>query len=161
MPDLNEITLKQTEEENLDYDLTKRPICPLCGEKKDSLVNCGAHDNKFSEPSKLISAPRKLCDIIGKASETAYNSEERDCFVCPQCRSIYLQMPSFCPLYVLYQGIYAFLDEQATIFGRDEEESIKAFWNYQSKGDVNPNAVIHRYKIAGAIDDTNVLSEIY
>ena len=80
-----------------------QPVCPLCGEMKDSLVNCGAHENSFSDTQQMESASNKLFDIIGSSASHAYDTEERDCFVCTECRTAYLQYPSFCPLYVLYQ----------------------------------------------------------
>lgn len=129
-----------------------QPVCPLCGEMKDSLVNCGAHENSFSDTQQMESASNKLFDIIGSSASQAYDTEERDCFVCTECRTAYLQYPSFCPLYVLYQGIHAFIDEQKFIYNRNEEEAMKLLWNNQANMDMKPNTVIHRYRITSAID---------
>ena len=135
-----------------------QPVCPLCGEKKDSLVNCGVHDNSFSDTQRLESASNSLYDIIGSSAFHAFDTEERDCFVCTDCRMTNLQYSSFCPLYVLYQGIYAFIDEQKFLHNRDEEEAIKLLWNHQSSMEASPSAVIHRYRITSAFDGTNILS---
>ncbi len=143
----------------IDEQLTdEQPICPLCGEKKDALVNCGAHEHSFDDAQRMKSAANNLYDIIGSAAAYAYNSEERDCFVCTECRSAYLQYSSFCPLYVLYQGIYAFIDEQKFLYNRSEEEAMKLLWKNQSDMDVKPNTVIHRYRITSAVDATQTLS---
>lgn len=129
------------------------PICPLCGEEKSSLVNCGAHEKSFYDRRKLKNASKKLFNLVGQAASQAYDSEEMDCFVCPQCRSAYLQSSSFCPLYVLYQGIYAFLEEQKSLHQRNEVESMKILWNNQSNESINPNTVIHRFRITSALDE--------
>ena len=129
------------------------PICPLCGEEKRALVNCGAHENFFYDQRKLQNASNKLIELVGRAALQAYDSEEMDCFVCQECRSTYLQSPSFCPLYVLYQGIYAFLEEQKSLNQRNEEEAMKLLWNNQSNENINPNTVIHRFRIISALDE--------
>lgn len=135
------------------------PICPLCGEEKSALVNCGAHEKSFYDKRKLKNASNKLFDLVGQAALQAYDSEEMDCFICPQCRSAYLQSASFCPLYVLYQGIFAFLEEQKSLHQRNEVESMKMLWNHQSNESINPNNVIHRFKITSALDENqSVLS---
>ena len=134
------------------------PVCPLCGEMKDSLVNCGAHENYFNNTQQMQKASNSLYDIIGSPAFHAYNTEERDCFVCAECRTAYLQYPSFCPLYVLYQGFYAFIDEQKFLYNRNEEEAMKLLWNNQANMDIKPNTVIHRYRITSAIDATQSLS---
>ena len=72
-----------------------QPVCPLCGEMKDSLVNCGAHENSFSDTQQMESASNKLFDIIGSSASQAYDTEERDCFVCTECRTAYLQYLCF------------------------------------------------------------------
>lgn len=130
-----------------------QPVCPLCGETKDSLVNCGAHENSFNNTQQMQNASNNLYDIIGPSASNAYDTDERDCFVCTECRTTYLQIPSFCPLYVLYQGIYAFIDEQKFLYNRNEEEAMKLLWNNQTSSDMKPNRVIHRYRITSAIDD--------
>lgn len=129
------------------------PLCPLCGEEKSSLVNCGAHENLLNDERKLKNASNKLFDIVGQAASQAYDSEEMDCFICPQCRSAYLQSSSFCPLYVLYQGIYTFLEEQQSLHQRNEVEAMNLLWNHQSNGNINPNTVIHRFRITSALDE--------
>ena len=139
-------------------DVDIKPVCPLCGEKKDSLVNCGAHENSFNNTQQMESASNSLYHIIGSPASQAFDTEERDCFVCSDCRTTYLQYSSFCPLYVLYQGIYAFIDEQKFLHNRSEEEAIKLLWNHQSNAEAGPNAVIHRYRITSALDGTNILS---
>ena len=129
------------------------PLCPLCGEEKSALVNCGAHEKSFYDRRKLKNAANKLFDLVGQAALQAYDSEEMDCFVCPQCRSAYSQSSSFCPLYVLYQGIYAFLEEQKSLHQRNEAEAMKLLWNKQSDGNINPNSVLHRFRITSALDE--------
>ena len=129
------------------------PLCPLCGEEKSALVNCGAHEKSFNDQRKLKNAANKLFDLVGQAASQAYDTEEMDCFVCPQCRSAYLQSSSFCPLYVLYQGIYAFLEEQKSLHQRNEAEAMKLLWNKQSAENINPNSVIHRFRITSALDE--------
>ncbi len=131
------------------------PLCPLCGEEKNALVNCGAHENSFYDERKLKNASNKLFDLVGQAASQAYDSEEMDCFICPQCRSAYLQSSSFCPLYVLYQGIYAFLEEQQSLHQRNEVEAMKLLWKHQSSGSTNPNTVIHRFRITSALDESH------
>ena len=133
------------------------PVCPLCGQEKDALVNCGAHENSFTDIGKLRKANKKLYSIIGSGAEYAYDIDENDCFVCQDCRSNYLQFNSYCPLYVLYQGIYSFFDEQKAIYDKDESEAMKMLWNVQSNGKADPNALIHRFKLICALDD-NLLS---
>lgn len=135
------------------------PLCPLCGEEKRALVNCGAHENSFDDQRKLKNASNKLFELVGRAALQAYDSEEMDCFVCPECRSTYLHSSSICPLYVLYQGIYAFLEEQKSLHQRNEEEAMKLLWNNQSDENINPNTVIHRFRITSALDENqSVLS---
>jgi len=135
-----------------------QPVCPLCGEMKDFLVNCGAHEKSFNNTQQLQNASNRLYDIIGSSASHAYDTEERDCFVCTECRTTYMQYSSFCPLYVLYQGIYAFLDEQKFLYNRNEEEAMKLLWNNQANMDIKPNTVIHRYRITSSIDATQSLN---
>ena len=132
---------------------THLPVCPLCGQEKDALVNCGAHENSFTDIGKLRNATKKLHSIIGSGAEYAYDIDEHDCFVCQDCRSNYLQFNSYCPLYVLYQGIYNFFDEQKSTYDRDENEAMKMLWNVQSNGNADPNALIHRFKLTCALDE--------
>ena len=146
-------TLKEHTETNL-------PVCPLCGQEKDALVNCGAHENSFSDIRKLRIAAKKLHSIIGTGAEHAYDVEEKDCFVCQDCRSNYLQFNSFCPLYVLYQGVYNFFDEQRSIYDRDENEAMKMLWNVQSNGKADPDILIHRFKLTCALDDSPLSGSI-